>query len=72
MFRFMYVDRNKKLLTEGELAAFGILHPEEKGEFYHKILLCGICYSQLSRQTEQSTQRDGATYIQTITKKDSL
>jgi hypothetical protein len=53
MFRFMYVDRNKKLLTEGELAAFGILHPEEKGDFYRKILLCGICYEQLSRQTNR-------------------
>lgn len=53
MFRFMYVDRNKKLLTEGELAAFGILHPEEKGEFYRKILLCGICYSQLSGQANR-------------------
>lgn len=53
MIRFMYVDKNKNLLTEGEIAAFGILHPEEKGKFYRKILLCGICYGEMSRQTNR-------------------
>lgn len=53
MSRYIYVDKNSNVLTEGELAAFEILHPEEKGKYYRKILLCGICYSEVSRKTNR-------------------
>jgi uncharacterized protein with PIN domain len=37
-----YVDRNKKVFTEGELEAFKILHPEDRSKF-RKIKYCRQC-----------------------------
>lgn len=71
MFRFMYVDKNKNLVTEGELAAFGILHPEEKGDFYRKILFCGMCYEQLSRQTNRVLKGDAPSTSKSFPRKTS-
>ncbi|MGX1983267.1 hypothetical protein EDD69_109103 [Thermolongibacillus altinsuensis] len=38
----LYVDRNKKVFTEGELEAFKILHPEDRSKF-RKIKYCRQC-----------------------------
>ena len=53
MLRHIYVDKNNNLVTESERTAFEVLHPEEKGNIYTKIVLCGICYEQLSKQTNR-------------------
>ncbi|WP_174734369.1 MORN repeat-containing protein [Mesobacillus harenae] len=52
MANYMYVDKNNNLLTESELSAFTILHPDEKVSF-RKVIFCGICYNDLSRRTDR-------------------
>lgn len=66
--QYMYVDRNNNIITEGELTAFEVLHPEEKGKFYRKILLCGICYDQLGRNERAHNEIFGS---QPISKRDA-
>jgi hypothetical protein len=39
----MYLDKNKRLLSELELKAFRVLHPEAAYIQFEKVMVCGIC-----------------------------
>lgn len=44
MYEMYYLDRNNNLVSEPELEAFLILHPDEKDRLeLPKVFLCGIC-----------------------------
>ncbi|MED4014670.1 hypothetical protein [Sutcliffiella cohnii] len=57
----VYIDRNGNILSESELTAFEILHPEEENAFYKKAILCGVCYEEIMGKTDRMFARLRAT-----------
>lgn len=53
LIRQINVDKNGNIVMAGEVTAFNILHPEEKGKIYKEVLLCGMCYENLDRQKDK-------------------
>ncbi|WP_226670448.1 MORN repeat-containing protein [Metabacillus litoralis] len=49
----IYLDKNNKLMDESELTAFQILHPEDKGNTFKKVILCGICYEKIKKSNSK-------------------
>ncbi|WP_273124285.1 MORN repeat-containing protein [Bacillus weihaiensis] len=65
---FMHVDRNRNLLTESELTAYLILHPEDQHIKFKKVILCGMCYETLKNKETISRVTTKATTTTTAVK----
>lgn len=50
MYEVYYLDRNNQLVSESELEAFFILHPDQKDRLeLPKVFLCGLCAFTLTK-----------------------
>jgi len=45
--QFIFVDRNGCIITESQLEAFRILHPDSNIQF-QRVFLCGLCIFELT------------------------
>lgn len=50
---YVYIDKNKNVLSQKELKAFGIQHPEGENIFYEKVILCGVCYGEIMNRSNR-------------------
>lgn len=49
-YEMYYIDRNNKLVSESELEAFFILHPDQRERLkLEKVFVCGICSFSIAK-----------------------